>query len=91
MDTERQAGGDSLAFKPSTTPLEDAFFTRNPVPRVIPSFTLLQDCVVDDARAGREDVAFRRRVAVLSAEEVLTVVGAGLGVERVMLLRRRKN
>jgi len=44
-----------------------------------------------DARAGREDVAFRRRVAVLSPEEILTVVCAGLGVERAMLLRRRRN
>ncbi|HSV99627.1 MAG TPA: transposase [Sedimentisphaerales bacterium] len=44
-----------------------------------------------DARDGRQDVAFRRRVAVLSPEEVLTVVCAGLGVERALLLRRRRN
>jgi len=42
-------------------------------------------------RHGREDVAFRRRAAVLSPDEVLTVVCERLGVERTMLLRRRRD
>ncbi len=44
-----------------------------------------------DARPGREDVAFRRRAAVLSPDEVLTVVCERLGVERTMLFRRRRD
>ncbi len=44
-----------------------------------------------DARGGREDVAFRRRIAILSPEEVLAVVCERLGVERTLLLRRRRN
>lgn len=44
-----------------------------------------------DVRGGREDIAVRRRTAVLSPDEVLAVVCARLGVERTMLLRRRRN
>ena len=51
--------------------------------------TLYRDLL--DARAGREDVAFRRRTTVLSPEEVLAVVCERLGVERTLLLRRRRD